>query len=137
MIKLDLTMSLIKADILMARQGIELYKNNEIKEVKNQAAYHLQQAAEKLIKIQIYRSGAAYNAKSLYVHNLKVLIHYADQLEFGVNVPQFIRKNALIISDWEASGRYDIHFSVKITSLERCYKIIIDWYTFLCNKGIR
>jgi HEPN domain-containing protein len=47
---MDLSMGLIKSDILMARQGIELYKNNEIKEVKNQAAYHLQQAAEKLIK---------------------------------------------------------------------------------------
>ena len=41
-------MALIKADIIMARQGIELYKSNEIKEVKNQAAYHLQQAAEKM-----------------------------------------------------------------------------------------
>ena len=71
-------MALIKADIIMARQGIELYKSNEIKEVKNQAAYHLQQAAEKMIKIQIYRSGVPYENKSLYVHNLKVLIHYAE-----------------------------------------------------------
>nr|WP_300916506.1 hypothetical protein [uncultured Acetatifactor sp.] len=63
-------MALIKADIIMARQGIELYKSNEIKEVKNQAAYHLQQAAEKMIKIQIYRSGVPYENKSLYVHNL-------------------------------------------------------------------
>lgn len=44
--KLELSMKLIKADLLMAKQGIELYKNHEIKEIKNQAAYHLQQAAE-------------------------------------------------------------------------------------------
>nr|WP_304956905.1 hypothetical protein [uncultured Acetatifactor sp.] len=106
-------MALIKADIIMARQGIELYKSNEIKEVKNQAAYHLQQAAEKMIKIQIYRSGVPYENKSLYVHNLKVLIHYAELLDFGVRIPDFIRKNALIISDWEASSRYDIHFTIK------------------------
>ncbi len=126
-------MALIKADIIMARQGIELYKSNEIKEVKNQAAYHLQQTAEKMIKIQIYRLGVPYENKSLYVHNLKVLIHYAELLDFGVRIPDFIRKNALIISDWEASSRYDIHFTIKITSLEKCYKEVTSWYDELRN----
>ena len=135
--RLDLTMGLIKADIIMAKQGIELYKNKEIKEVKNQAAYHLQQAAEKMIKIQIYKSGVAYENKSLYVHNLKVLINYAERLGFGVNIPDYFRKNALIISDWEASSRYDIHFSIKITSLEKCYKEITDWYDGLDRAGIK
>ena len=64
-------MALIKADIIMARQGIELYKSNEIKEVKNQAAYHLQQAAEKMIKIQIYRSGVPYDPQPLLPQCLK------------------------------------------------------------------
>ena len=135
--RLDLTMGLIKADIIMAKQGIELYKNKEIKEVKNQAAYHLQQAAEKMIKIQIYKSGVAYENKSLYVHNLKVLINYAERLGFGVNIPDYFRKNALIISDWEASSRYDIHFSIKITTLEKCYKEITDWYDGLDRAGIK
>lgn len=135
--QLDLTMALIKADIIMARQGIELYRSNEIREVKNQAAYHLQQAAEKMIKIQIYRSGVPYENKSLYVHNLKVLIHYAERLDFGVRIPDFIRKNALIISDWEASSRYDIHFTIKITSLEKCYKEVTNWYDELSGIGIK
>jgi len=68
---MDLSMSIIKANLLMARQGIELYKNKEIKEVKNQVAYHLQQAAEKLIKIQVYSSGCEYNNRSMYVHNIR------------------------------------------------------------------
>ena len=54
---MDLNMGLIKADILMAKQGIEIFEENKIREVKNMSAYHLQQAVEKLIKIQIYRSG--------------------------------------------------------------------------------
>lgn len=83
-------MSLIKSDLLVARQGIELYKNNEIKEVKNQSAYHLQQAAEKLIKIQIYHSGVSYSNKSLYVHNLSSLINYANSLGISIYIPQFI-----------------------------------------------
>lgn len=75
-------MKLIKADLLIAQQGIELYKNREIKEIKNQAAYHLQQAAEKLIK-------------------------------------------------------YDIHFSIRINSLEKYHREISDWYEILYKKGIR
>ena len=38
---MDLNMALIKADILMAKQGIEIYENNNVREVKNMAAYHL------------------------------------------------------------------------------------------------
>ena len=135
--KLELSMKLIKADLLMAQQGIELYKNHEIKEIKNQAAYHLQQAAEKLIKIQIYNSGVSYNNKSLYVHNLKSLIAYIDSLQIDNVIPEIIRKNALIITDWEASGRYDIHFSIRINSLEKYHREISDWYEILYKKGIR
>ncbi len=130
-------MKLIKADLLMARQGIELYKNKELKEIKNQAAYHLQQAAEKLIKIQIYKSGVTYHNKSLYVHNLKSLISYTDSLQIEAIIPINIRKHALIITDWEVSGRYDIHFSVKINSLEKYYREISKWYDALYKKGIR
>lgn len=121
----------------MARQGIELYKNKELKEIKNQAAYHLQQAAEKLIKIQIYKSGVTYHNKSLYVHNLKSLISYTDSLQIEAIIPINIRKHALIITDWEVSGRYDIHFSVKINSLEKYYREISKWYDALYKKGIR
>ena len=90
---MELSMGLMKADLLMARQGIIMYKNKEIKEVKNQAAYHLQQAAEKMIKIQIYKSGVMYNNKSLYVHNLKSLISYADGLNISIEIPVEIRLN--------------------------------------------
>ena len=38
----------------MAQQAIQYYEEKGFKDVKNQAAYHIQQAAEKLIKIQIY-----------------------------------------------------------------------------------
>ena len=50
---MDLSMNLIKADLIMAKQGMEQYRSHEIKQIKNLAAYHLQQAVEKLIKIQI------------------------------------------------------------------------------------
>ena len=92
---MDLSMSIIKADLLMARQGIELYKNKEIKEVKNQVAYQLQQAAEKLIKIQVYSSGCEYNNRSMYVHNISTLASYADSL--GIDMPECTRARRNII----------------------------------------
>ena len=76
---MDLSMAIIKSDIIMAGQGIELFKNNGIKEIKNQTAYHLQQAIEKLIKIQVYHSGCSYSNRSMYVHNISSLTSYADR----------------------------------------------------------
>ena len=81
---MDLSMALIKADILMAKQGISLYDQDGVREVKNMTAYHLQQAAEKLIKIQIYRSGVEYDNRKLYVHNLVSLIKYAQSLKYAL-----------------------------------------------------
>lgn len=134
---MDLSMAIIKSDLIMAKQGIDLFKNKGIKEIKNQTAYHLQQAIEKLIKIQVYSSGVAYNNRSMYVHNISSLTAYADGLNINVDIPTEVRNNAINISDWEASGRYDLHFSVRIDTLEKYYKVATDWYNRLYKNGIR
>ena len=36
---MDLSMAIIKSDIIMAEQGIHLFKDRGIKEIKNQTAY--------------------------------------------------------------------------------------------------
>lgn len=45
--------------------------------------------------------------------------------------------HAVMISDWEVSGRYDIHFSIRINTLEKFHEIIYDWYKRLYASGIR
>ncbi|MBQ8418123.1 MAG: HEPN domain-containing protein [Phascolarctobacterium sp.] len=134
---MDLNMALIKADILMAKQGIRLFEQNGIREIKNMTAYHLQQAAEKLIKIQIYRSGVEYNNKQLYIHNLVSLIRYAKSLGIEILIPKEIDENALDITDWEAGSRYDLHFSIRIDKLKKIYSVIWKWYEAVYAKGIR
>ena len=52
---MTLSKGLIRADIIAAKQAIEYFESKKIRDMKNIAAYHLQQAAEKLIKIQIYK----------------------------------------------------------------------------------
>lgn len=134
---MNLSMSLIKADILMAKQGIELYKERKIKEIKNTVAYHIQQAAEKLIKIQVYNSGIAYSNNALYIHNLPKLIAYAESIGIALFVPGEIRENALMITDWEAGSRYDLHFVVRIDTLERYQSLVNCWFKELKKRGIR
>ena len=37
-------------------------------------------------------------------------------------------KNAMVISSWEAEGRYDIHVVVKYPQLEKALSVISEWY---------
>ncbi len=122
-----LTKGIIRADILAARHAIEDYEETGIRDIKNIAAYHLQQAAEKLIKIQIYSNSINVSNSRMYTHNLDRLIQYADSLGFSFDVPAYIRQRAVEISDWEAGSRYDVAFSVRIDVLRKTYDIINDW----------
>ena len=121
----------------MAKQGIEIFEENKIREVKNMSAYHLQQAVEKLIKIQIYRSGIEYDNRNMYVHNLVKFITYAKKIGIDLKIPKSIDENALMITDWEAGSRYDVHFSIRIDTLKKMYQIVNEWYGKVYSAGIR
>ena len=132
-----LTYGQIEADLFVAKATIEKAKELSSKAGKyyrGQAGYHLQQAAEKLIKIQIYNSGAAINHAKLYRHSLDDLITYAMSIGVTISVPKWINEKKYIISGWEAEGRYDLHFVVRMDTLERAYSEIEEWYESLRRK---
>ena len=122
-----LTKGIIKADLIAARQAIEYLQNKGIRDIKNIAAYHLQQASEKLIKYQIYKSVSDVNNSQMYTHNLDRLIMYAESLEVNFYIPDYIREHSVQISDWEAGSRYDVGFSIRIDTLQKTYDIISAW----------
>ena len=122
-----LTKCIIKADLIAAKHAIEYFQQKGIRDIKNIAAYHLQQAAEKLIKLQIYKSVAEVNNSQMYTHNLDRLILYAESLELTIDVPIYIREHSVQISDWEAGSRYDVGFSIRIDTLEKTYGVISEW----------
>lgn len=124
---MELTKSIIKADIIAARQAIEYFEQKGIKEIKNIAAYHLQQAAEKLIKYQIYQSLESTDNRSMYTHDLSKLLDYAEAEGLELIVPDYIRNHANQITDWEAGSRYDFSFVCRIDTLKKCYEIIEKW----------
>ena len=122
-----LTKGIIKADIIAAKQAINYFETSRNRNIKNIAAYHLQQAAEKLIKIQIYTNCSSVNHSQMYTHNLERLIVYADSLKFALIIPDYIRDHSLQITDWEAGSRYDVGFSVRIDTLKKTYEVIRNW----------
>ena len=88
--------ALIKADL-------KLVKDNYLEEdkaVRLQAAYHMQQAVEKTIKLK-----AGIEGLNLWGHEIDVLIKKCDDNGININIPKYIRDKADTISHWEAECR--------------------------------
>lgn len=128
---MSLNMELIQADITASAKMIEEYKRTKYKSAKNISAYHLQQAAEKLIKIQIYKLADSTTNLKLYTHNISALIKQAQVNKILIYVPPYIKTNAMTITSWEASSRYDYEFSVRIDTLEKTHNEIALWYDYV------
>ncbi len=121
----------IKADIVLAENALKEAKSSTpklAKYLKGQVGYHLQQAAEKLIKIQIYKSGKNIDYSKLYKHDIQYIINYAKSKGISLMIPDYVAKNSMVISSWEAEGRYDVHIVVKYPQLEKAYSVISEWY---------
>ena len=97
----------------------------------------MQQAAEKLIKIQIYASGLGINHSKMYKHSLDDWITYGQSLGAVLMIPEYVKRKKYIMTRWEAEGRYDIHFVVRLDTLERCLAELKNWYIILKKKGIK
>ena len=124
---MKLSKGLIKADIIAAKQAIDFFESKKIKDIKNIAAYHLQQAAEKLIKYQIYQVLNDSDNRKMYTHDLSKLREYADSEGISLIVPEYIDDHLNSITDWEAGSRYNIGFSIRIDTLKKCAEVIEAW----------
>ena len=91
--ELPMNMGLIKADIVIADSAIkEAKKTTPIlaKAMRGQAGFHLQQAAEKMIKIQLYASGEILDLHKVYKHSLGQLMDYAKDINVTLSVPEYV-----------------------------------------------
>ena len=124
---MTLSKGLIKADIIAAKQAIEYFEETGAKDIKNVAAFHLQQATEKLLKYQIYKGLNEINNRQMYTHDLSRLNEYAESEGLDLVIPDYIKKHLNTITDWEAGSRYDMSFSIRIDTLKQCYGVIEGW----------
>ena len=90
-----------------------------------------------MIKIQLYASGKKLDYSKLYKHSLDDLILYANSLGIALNVPSYINKYKSVITGWEAMGRYDVHFVVKIAQLKKCSQVLSEWYADMITDGFK
>jgi len=128
--KNPISMGQITADLFMAKAAIDKADSMSSKEGKfyrGQAGYHLQQAAEKMIKIQIYNSGVPVDNAKMYRHSLGDLMSYAASIGIQLLIPGWVDNKKHLITTWEAEGRYDLHFVVRIDTLKRCYEELSEW----------
>ena len=138
--KMSLNLSQVQADLFMARSAIkeaEHLSPKAAKYIKGQAGYHLQQAAEKMIKIQLYDSTTKMDYAKVYKHSIDDLLFYADSLKVNMIVPAYVKKQKTVISSWEAEGRYDVHFVVRLPQLKKTLQELSQWHQLLKKIGYK
>ena len=125
-----LSVAQVDADLFMAASAIqkaETISSKAGKHLRGLAGYHLQQAAEKMIKIQIYDSGVQIDHSKMFRHSLDDLISYASSLAIPLIIPSWVDEKKYVITSWEAEGRYNLHFLVRMDTLKRCYSELLQW----------
>jgi HEPN domain-containing protein len=118
------------SEIIIAKQALNNYKVTNIKDMKNTASYHTQQAIELLMKYKIYNDIRYNNGeteiKQLFTHDLdKLILHYC--IPFGIYVPEKIMKNADKYSSWEAESRYSLGHSVRTDVIISALNEVEQW----------
>ncbi len=110
--------ALIKADLKIVNDN---YADSD-KAVRLQAAYHMQQAIVKTIKLKAEMEGL-----NLWGHDIDVLIKRCDDAGLDIDVPKYIREKADAITHWEAECRYYPVTVVRKDSIKKAYDVTVEW----------
>lgn len=93
--------------------------NDELKQ--NLAAYHTQQAIEKIVKQLIINKRGFGNIE----HDLGKLV--SDAKSEGIEIPEWVEDNAYEISRWATTIRYNTNFKTNRDSVKSFNQMIIKW----------
>lgn len=100
------------------------------KNMKNIAAYNIQQAIEHILKYLIYNdskySGGESSVRQILTHDIDRLIQRYC-VPYNIKVPDKIVKNASIYTKWEAESRYSLQFSVRKDLIYTAIKETENW----------
>ena len=89
--------------------------------MENLAAYHTQQAIEKICKALITRSGHQAGLQ----HNIASLI--GDMDEFEIPYPEWVSDEAYEISEWATNVRYNVKIDVDHDAIVRANARTQEW----------
>ena len=112
---------LYKGLILADLKIVVSYYNDEDKAMRLQAAYHMQQAVEKTIKLKAEIKGL-----NLWGHNINRLIKACDDGGIDIEIPRYIKDSAERLTSWEAEGRYYPIKVVRRDSIKKTYEVTVQ-----------
>ena len=118
---------LIKADLRI----VERNWDSDDKGDRLQAAYHMQQAIEKTIKLKAHMHGI----QDIWGHDIRALLNMCKTKGYNIDAPSLIVKNANIYSKWEADCRYYPIKVVRKDSIRAAYKVLVPWLESGETKG--
>ena len=98
------------------------YTDSKNKSEKLQAAYHMQQAIEKTIKLKAMIKGL-----NLWGHDINKLLSACMKANIDIKIPPLLRKNAMLYTKWEASCRYAPATIVNKNSIWAAYRVTLAW----------
>lgn len=110
--------ALIKADLMI----VNSYADSENKALRLQAAYHMQQAIEKTIKLKAEIKGVI-----LWGHDIDFLIKKCKDANIDIGIPKLIEEKADMITQWEAECRYYPVKVVRRDSIKNAYDTLVEW----------
>lgn len=119
-------LSLAQADVEVSEMILGT-TNDELKQ--NMAAYHTQQAIEKIIKQLIIDKRGFGNIE----HDLGQLV--ADAKSEGIVVPEWVEENSYEISRWATTIRYNSNFKTNRDSVDSFNKLIKEWIEALERRN--
>ena len=111
-------LEIAKADLRMATLVLGT-TNDEI--MQNMAAYHTQQAIEKIIKNELVAARGYAGVE----HDLNILV--ADAKASGVTVPEWVDQNSYEISRWATTIRYNSNFRTNRDAIVQYGALAAEW----------
>ena len=118
-------MKLAEADLKVSELLLNSY-NDEL--MQNNAAYHTEQALEKLMKSLKESHGAA----ATVTHSITAL--WKDLEELNVEIPEWVLDMDDEISSWATTIRYNANFKSDHDSIEKANRYIREWMESLTTE---
>ncbi|MCD8073927.1 MAG: hypothetical protein LUF27_02625 [Lachnospiraceae bacterium] len=84
------------------------------------------------ISIGMVKADIVTARNALNRHDIDHLCALATSL--GVTIPREIRANARMYSEWEASGRYDLHFVARKDSINKALRLAEEFLQEIQGK---
>ncbi|MDF2614510.1 MAG: hypothetical protein K0S71_2296 [Clostridia bacterium] len=119
---------LARTDLQMAQNNLKLLEDEQDEVYLNYIAYHVQQAAEKMLKFQIEMQGEQYP----HTHKIGVLVDKCLSLQ--VDIPELLQDYDVVITEWATGTRYDSAFVTSRRQLVKVIDCLDNWFVKIAEQ---